>query len=254
MILEFINKFLINKSKFIISTLPNLKNYYKKKYKYKNKVYYLPNGSDIFAINKIIGRKKIKFSNKSSKLIYAGGFSPSHQVLNYFKAIRYIQSKFSHLNIYYTFIGNGIELNKCKNFVQQNNLKKIKFLNTVKKSKIYKILLKNNLGICTISKDKNEIFGYNLNKIYDYVVCGLPVILTNNYYKNKTIEKNNFGYNCSPIYTHIAKNIIKFHLLSKKNKNIFSLNAKNFCNENYNVKNLAYQLSDILLKNNNHYV
>lgn len=247
-ILEFINKLLIKNSRFIISTLPNLKSYYRSKYKYDKEIYHLPNGCDVLKINNLIKNKKIKFENNSSRLIYAGGFSPSHQVLNYFKAIKYIQDNHNNLNISYTFIGNGIDLNQCQNFVKKNNLKKIKFLKSIKKSKVYELLLKNNLGVCTITQDKNEIFGYNLNKLYDYIACGLPIIFTNNYYKNRFIEKNHFGFNCSINYIDIAKKIIKYHKLSTQNKKILSVNAKKFCKLNYNVNYLAKKLLKILLE------
>jgi hypothetical protein len=44
--LKAINKFLIKKSKFIISVLPYLGSHYKKYYNYKKKIYYLRNPSD----------------------------------------------------------------------------------------------------------------------------------------------------------------------------------------------------------------
>ena len=252
-ILELINKFLISKSLFIISSLPNLKDYLKSKYNYRREIYYLPNGSDVSSIKKKIKNKKINFKNNCTRLIYAGGFSPAHEILNYFKAIENIQKKYSHYNIFYTFYGDGIELDKCKNFVKKRKLKNIKFHSSVKKDEIYKILLKNNLGICTISKDKNEKFGYNLNKMYDYLVCGLPIIFTNNYFKNKFIEKNKFGYNCNPNRSEISKKIIKFHNLPLKKKALFSLNAKRYCKRIYDVQKLAASLSKILLieKNEN---
>jgi len=249
--LEFINKFLINRSIFIISSLPNLKDYLKSKYHYKKEIYHLPNGSDISTIKKKIKNKKINFENNCTRLIYAGGFSPAHEILNYFKAIENIQKRYSHYNIFYKFYGDGIELDKCKSFVRKKRLKNVEFHSSVKKDKIYKILLKNNLGICTISKDKNERFGYNLNKMYDYLVCGLPIIFTNDYYKNKFIEKNKFGFNCNPNYRDISKKIVMFHKLSLKRKALFSSNAKKYCEKIYDVRNLAAKLSKILLTEKN---
>jgi glycosyltransferase involved in cell wall biosynthesis len=243
---EKINIFLIKKSKFIISTLPNLNKFYKTKYKYKNSIYYLPNGCDVDDINKKIKGKKISFKKKITKIIYAGGFSPSHQVINFFKAIKNIQQTYKNVNLEFTFIGNGLELNHCKKYVIKNKLKNIIFLKTRMKSKIYSLLINYQLGICTIKKNKNEIFGYNLNKLYDYFACGLPIILTNNYYKNRFIEKNKLGYNCSINSNDISKKIIKYHDLSLNKKLFFSKNVKKFSQNNYNVKKLAKDLANIL--------
>ena len=101
--------------------MPNLKDYLKFKYNYKKEIYHLPNGSDISLIKKKIKNKKINFKNNFTRLIYAGGFSPAHEIINYFKAIEDIQKKYSHYKIFYTFYGDGIELDKCKNFVKKKN-------------------------------------------------------------------------------------------------------------------------------------
>lgn len=105
--------------------------------------------------------------------------------------------------------------------------------------------------MCTISKDKNKKLGYNLNKMYDYLVCGLPIIFTINYYKKKFIEKNKFGLNCNLNYSDISKKIIKFHKLFLKQKIYFSSNAKKYCKKIYDVHLLAVNLSIILLTEKN---
>ena len=87
--------------------------------------------------------------------------------------------------------------------------------------------------------------------MYDYLVCGLPIIFTNDYYKNKFIEKNKYGFNCNPNYSDISKKIVLFHKLSLKRKALFSSNAKKYCEKIYDVQNLAAKLSKILLTEKN---
>ena len=50
-IFESINKFLISKSNLIISVLPFLESFIRRKYNFKNNFYYLPNGSEVNKIN-----------------------------------------------------------------------------------------------------------------------------------------------------------------------------------------------------------
>ena len=179
---EMINRFLIKKSAFLISSLPYLKNHYLKFYNYKKKIYYLRNPAVVYSIKK---KKYPRIKNKI-KIVFAGGFPQSIKIMNYFEAINYIQKKKKVFSFDYYFLGEGIEINKCQNYVVNNNLKNIYFLKSRSKNKVVKFVSKCHLCVAVVSNNKNSKFGYNLNKIIDYTISGRPVILTNNH-KKKSI-------------------------------------------------------------------
>jgi hypothetical protein len=244
--LEAINKFLIKKSKFIISVLPYLESHYKKYYNYKKKIYYLRNPSDTSSFLPS-AYPKVK---KKIKIIYAGGFIASIKILNYFKAIHSIQKR-KIFNFSYYFLGEGVDLEKCKNFSKIKDLKNIFFLKSIPKKKVLNFISKFHLCIAVVSKNRNNKFGYNLNKIVDYATSARPIIFTNNLKKNCFVDKNKMGFNSAATPNDIVKKIINFKNLSYKSKVSMARNARKFAINELDIKRLYKVYSNIFYQNLN---
>ena len=242
---EFINKFLIKKSKFIISVLPYLNNYLIKHYNYTRKIYYLRNPADVIQFKKSPYPK----IQAKIKIVFAGGFPQSIQILNYFKAINYIQKKKNDFSFSYYFLGKGIELKKCQSYVKKNNLKDIYFLKSRSKKKVLEFLSKCHLCVAVVSNNQNCKFGYNLNKMIDYTMSGRPVIFTNYLKKNRFVENYKMGYNTEPSPNKIAEKILNFKKLSFKKKKIMSNNARKFALKELDVRKLSKEYSYYLYNN-----
>lgn len=241
---EAINKFLIKKSHFLISTLPYLKDHYLKYYNYKKKIYYIRNPADLDNFNHLIYPK----IDKKIKIVFAGGFTPSFKILNYFEAISFIQKK-KVFSFSYYFLGKGADLEKCKEFVKSNNLKDIFFFKSKSKREVLNFVSKCHLCIAVVSNNKNSKFGYNLNKIIDYAICGRPMILTNNLKKNCFIEYNKIGFNSSDSPIKIAEKIFKFEKLSYKMKKNMAMNARQFAINELDIKKLHIDYCNTFYEN-----
>ena len=244
---ESINKFLINKSSFVISVLPFLENFIRTRYDYKNSFYYLPNGTET---NKTDVSKYPSIIKGNINVIYSGGFPPTAKIINVFRAIKILQKKNYH-KIKFTFLGSGMDLNFCKKFVKENKIINIKFLRAIPKKNVYKKISNHHLCLAIVAKNKNQKFGFNLNKIYDYTSCGRPIIFTNNYRKNCFIEKNNIGFNCSPNPIDISKQIIKFYNMSHYQRLKMAKNSRIYAKKHFNIENLSKTYSKILYSENN---
>mgnify|MGYP006172035083 FL=1 len=246
-IFESINKFLISKSNLIISVLPFLESFIRRKYNFKNNFYYLPNGSEV---NKIkVSKYPLSINNKIN-IIYSGGFSPGYRMINLFHAIKILQNK-NYNNLNFSFLGSGIDLNLCKKFVNDHKLSNIKFLKPILKKNVFKEISKYHFCLAIVNKTQNEKFGYNFNKIYDYTSCGRPILFTNNYKKNCFIEKNNLGYNCNPDPKDISDHIIKFYKMSHNQRRKMADNSRKYAIKHFNIENLSNNYSKILYFENN---
>ena len=241
---ERINKFLIKNSKFLITVLPYMENHYRKHYNYKKKIYYLCNPGEVDSF-KSLPYPKIR---KKIKIGFAGGFNPTAQMINYFKAIHFIQKK-KDLSFSYYFLGKGNDLEKCKHFVKFNNLKKVYFLKSRTKKEVLKFISKCHLTIVLLPNNKNTKFGYNLNKLIDYTICGRPVIFTNDLKKNCFIEDYKMGFNTKPLPNKIAEKIIKFKKLSYKKKKRLANNARKYALQKLDIRRLHKIYSEIFYKN-----
>lgn len=242
---EFLNEFLIKKSKFIISVLPFLKNYYRKQYNYRRKIYYLRNPADV-SNYKVLPYPKIQ---DKIKVIFVGGFTPGFQMMNYFKAINLIQKKNKNFNFSYYFYGKGMDLEKCKNFVNFNKLKDVYFYKSKTKKEILKFVSNSHLCMAIVSKNKNNLFGYNLNKVIDYAVCGRPIIFTNNLKRNQFVQNYKMGYNSTNKPTDIANKIMLFKQTSYLEKKQMAHNSRKFALDNLDIKKLYKTYFNILSKN-----
>jgi glycosyltransferase involved in cell wall biosynthesis len=243
---EAINKYLIKKAKFIISVLPHLKFHYKKTYNYTKRIYYLRNPAEVDDF-KPSNYPKIQ---DKIKVIFAGGFTPSFQILNYFEAIKYIQQNKKDFSFSYYFLGAGLDFNKSYIFAKFNNLKNTYFLKSRSKSEVLNFISDCHLCMAVVSNNKNCKFGYNLNKIIDYTVCGRPIIFTNNLKKNRFVEDYKMGFNTSPLPKEIASKLILFKNLSFLKKKQMGLNARNYANKELNIKKLYIKYCNAFYENN----
>ena len=240
---EKINKFIIKKSYFIISVLPYLDNFLIKHYNYKKKIYYLRNGGELDKI------KKTKYpTSKVLNVIFCGGFTPAFKIIKVFEAIKKLKKNFEQ-KFYFTFIGEGVDLNKCKNYVSRNKLNNVMFLKSIKKNKLPAIIAKNHLCLAIVSSNKNQNFGYNLNKVIDYSICGRPILFTINSSKNRFVEQNKMGINCGANPHQIYLSLLKFYRMSQKEKLLMAKNSRLFAKKNLNIKSLAKKYSALFCNN-----
>jgi len=244
---EKINRFLIKKSNFIISALPYLEKHYKKNYNYKKKIYYLRNPAEVEKFKP----KKYPSINGKIKIVFAGGFTPSFKIINFFEAIKNLQKEKRVFTYSYYFIGNGVDLEKCKRFTISNDLKDVYFLKSRSKKEVLYFISKCHLCIAVVSKNKNCQFGYNLNKIIDYTVCGRPILFTNNLKKNCFVEDNKMGFNTSPSPAIISSKLIFFSNLSFKKKKMMAANARSFAMNELNINVLYKKYFKIFSENYN---
>jgi glycosyltransferase involved in cell wall biosynthesis len=134
------------------------------------------------------------------RILHIGGFY-------YVKGQDVLLKALSYLNIpvKLTLIGVGPELEKCRQFVQDNNLQKIvQFLGQISHDKIADILRQNDL-FCMPSRSE----GLPAAPL-EAMACGLPVVGTNVGGMNEIIRPGFNGFLCEPDSPkEIAEKIIK---------------------------------------------
>jgi glycosyltransferase involved in cell wall biosynthesis len=241
---EKINSFLIKNSAILITTLPYLESHYRNFYNFKGKIYYLRNPA---AVNSFKPLPYPQIKNKI-KVVFAGGFKASSKIINYLKAINLIQKKKIFSFTYY-FLGKGVDLKRCQSYVKKNNLKNVYFLKSRSKNNVLKFVSKCHLCMAVVSSNKNSKFGYNLNKIADYTICGRPIILTNNLKKNCFVENYNMGFNTMPSPIKIAAKILNFKKLRLEKKKSMANNARKFALKELDIRKLYKKYNSILYEN-----
>ncbi|MCH7410829.1 glycosyltransferase [Belliella sp. DSM 111904] len=140
-------------------------------------------------------------------------------------------------------VGDGILKKSLENLAEELNLKKVKFLGSLKPMEIPQFLTKSK---ALILPSFSESWGLVVNEA---LASGLPVLLSNKVNACNTLLKNNVnGFSFSPENPEeIADTIIKFIQLSDAEKNEMSKNSLEIIN-NFSYEKFANKLKESILK------
>lgn len=238
-ILKIFEIIIYKKSDGLISALPKTFDYINR-YNKNLPQLYLPNSYQSYL------RYDKKFNKDKIKIIYIGRFNSSHDIEIILRSARYLLHEKKIKNILFDIYGYGDQLEYIKKYKSKFNLENLNLNKQVNKNDIYSTLKKYDLALCTLSNSKIYQWGTNLNKIYEYFNSGIPVIFSGKV-PNNPVEEANCGLICYNYdYIDFSNKIITFSKLSNDKKKKFSVNAKNFFENNYNLNNQTKKLDKFL--------
>jgi hypothetical protein len=180
-IVKIIEKIAISKARIVYTCTPGLQKYFQSiGYKNKEKVKLIRNSFSRYDRELV---EKLKKNNKSidknsiKKYICAGKFSEygKDKVFQVLNAIS-DDSKGKEVELY--IIGACKQANNWLLNIKDYENIKIKLLERIPKESLYRLLLQSHCGV-TVIRDPAYDVG---TKVYDYLVCGLPVL---NYFRKK---------------------------------------------------------------------
>jgi hypothetical protein len=240
-ILDLIEKFGIYHSNLIIGLVPKINEYIKYRGFIKKKTF-----SSTFPLIKKFFKKKNYFKLTKSKevfdICYAGNFGHD----NYVDILLDLISKTKDKRFLFHFIGTGSQkLFLEKKFSYLNN---VKFYEHVNYDDLHSILIKMDLLVVSFGFNKKyPLFGYELNKLNNYMMACKPVIVIGSK-KNLLKSRGKFIFvseNNPVIFKKklllIKKNYQHFLKIAKKNKK--KLLIRN--NPNVIFKEIAYKLNNV---------
>lgn len=238
-ILKIIEIILYKNSDGLISALPKTFKYVKSYNKDLPQIY-LPNSyKPYLKYNK-------KFNINKLKVMYIGRFNSNHDIEIILKSAKYLLKKKKIKNIIFDIYGYGEKFNYIKEYKFKNNLTNLNLKGKVKKNNIYALSKKYDLALSAITNSKAFQWGINLNKIYEYLNCGMPIIFSGKVIFNPVFNAK-CGFVCNNFdHINLSKKIIMFSKLNINEKRKLSNNAKNFFDSNYNLKSQAKKLDNFL--------
>ncbi|WP_093339458.1 glycosyltransferase family 4 protein [Salibacterium halotolerans] len=180
MILDKLELFLYKRAQRIIVLFDKAPDYVKSRGIKENKILYLPNGIDLerFANTMDNAPQDIEdlYAEIENKFIvvYVG----SHGIPNHLDPIvDTAKLLLNNENVHFVFIGTGSEKERLQNRSQQEGINNITFTSPISKDYIPYVLEKSSLGIISMKDSPLYKWGFSMNKLYDYMAAGLPVIL-----------------------------------------------------------------------------
>lgn len=208
-----------------------------------NKIYYINNGVDIelFDYNKknyMINDDDLENEN-IYKIIYTGSIGEANQIDKLIDLAEEISNK-NFENVKFLVYGDGAKREILVEECKARKLSNIVFKGHVSKKYIPFILSKGNVNIFFIEKLEMYKYGLSLNKMFEYMASGKPIITNLDFGFNLIVE-NNCGISSEDLLKSIEK-IIRF------NQNEYEqccTNARNLAYE-FSYESLALDLMKVL--------
>ncbi|NLL62090.1 MAG: glycosyltransferase family 4 protein [Candidatus Atribacteria bacterium] len=134
--------------------------------------------------------------------------------------------------IKFLLIGRG----KYKNFLverkNKENIDNVKFLDSVTKENIIKIIKTSDLGIMLV-RNYRILEDNSANKFFDFLAAGLPILINYGGWQKNELESHDVGFSCSPTDYKEMVNKILFLKENKERYREMSRNSKELGEKKY---------------------
>lgn len=219
LLLKFIEKLGVYHSNLVISLAPKI-NDYLKLIGFKNKKSF----SSTFPLDKklfkIKNKYKIKLNKEKFNICYAGNFGFDNHLEDLLKLV----SNFKSDLFFFHLIGNGSQKAILKN--KYSHFLNIKFYNEIPYKELHSVLSQMDCLVVSFGfKKKFPTFGYELNKLNNYLMASKPIIVLGDK-KNLSKDRGDFIFvtkDNNLIFEkklfYIKDNYRNLLKIAKKNKN-----------------------------------
>ena len=244
---QWLENFACRKSDFIISNLPIVYNYLLKKGVKKSSFSWIPNGLSIENF-----RKKNFLNLKTKKQLplkkfiigYAGSLGISNAPKPLLDAVLLTRND---KNIHYVLVGNGDLRKIIEEFILNNKLTNITFLNAIPKNEIPSLL--KYFDICYAGFNKSSLYKYGtaLNKLPEYFMSGKPILFSINS-PYKPVNKAKAGFTVPAEDTKaIVRAIYKLKKMPLIKRKQLGKNGQNYAIKNFDYVKIAKNLEKVLI-------
>lgn len=230
----------LRRCSFIISSLRGYRNYlnrYMARFSSKD-VYYFPNP---ISFDESIGTSNDR-QTKGVKLtlVYAGGFSNAHGMKSFCESLAVINEANPDLSVDIHFYGEGVEKNDCIKLL--SGYSNCKFFSSVPKDQVLNLIERYDVCIAAVRDSEIYEFGFNLNKLYDYMKAKKPILLISREYVNP-VEVGCCGWRVDPGNpSKLETKLMELVELEKAELTRLGESGHQYAKVNYNINILGRHL------------
>lgn len=242
-VLDLYETFMYKKADKIIVLFDRAPIYVQNKGIERRKVLYLPNGVEV-------ERKEIssplEIDNYKEKLKgkIILGYTGSHSRANNMHRLIELATLFKDEPKYlFVFVGEGSNKQELIKKSVELDLPNVLFLSPVSKKELQSVLKYFDYGIISLKDSPLYKWGFSLNKLYDYMLAELPIIMDTTLEEN-LINQNSMGFTSNDLL--VLKNKI-IHISETKYKKM-SLNSKKYLLDNHDWKRLSERFEKEILE------
>ncbi|MCD6099995.1 MAG: glycosyltransferase family 4 protein [Candidatus Marinimicrobia bacterium] len=231
----------------IVVLSPMTKNYIKENYKGK-KAYYIPNGVDLrrFDIDmRVYGNPTIDFlSQRKREGKFLVAFTGALVKSNNLEQLVEIANRLREIpDIQLVLIGRGQERKSLVSQIKKGDLKNIKILDPVRKAEVPHLLK----IVDALLLVQGKVFWGSMNKLFDYLSAGKPVVASVYADHNNPIERINAGITVPPgDLEALSWAIFKLYNMSKREREEMGMRGKEYVRRYHSIPVLVDKFEGML--------
>ena len=242
-------RFVYTKTEGVVALSTDMKGYIDRVTEEPEKAITVMNCSDIDLFKPLNEKEKQEIRNKfgwHNKFIIIhtgamGKVNGLHRVVETANRIKTDQK------ICFVLIGDGKEKPRIEKMVADQSLNNVLFMKLMPKVELAPILAAADAGLVSIDRMPHMQFN-SANKFFDYLACGLPVLLNYGGWQREVLNKHNAGLGCDIFDDdEFIKNIMTLYKNPSLCK-IMGQNARKLAENEFNRDILAQKVLDFVSK------
>jgi glycosyltransferase involved in cell wall biosynthesis len=252
-LLRVLEKFLYNRARKIVVLLPKASDYITKLGIPINKIVYIPNGVN----RELYSRANVRLPEgldallirlKSEGKILAG-YAGAHGIANALDTIietaRLLQEGRVD-KIHFLLVGDGAEKQRLVEKAEKWSLNNVSFISSIPKYTMPTFLRAIDIAMRAGRRSGLSIYGTSLNKIFDYMASGKPVIWTDTSVNNPVADAQ-CGLTVSPENPEeMAKAVLKLSELGDEERQEMGMRGYEYVMKYHSVSVLAKRLMEVV--------
>jgi glycosyltransferase involved in cell wall biosynthesis len=235
-----LEKWLAHKAALVIVSMPKAVEYYQDLGVSEDNILALPNGADVS-----VEAPSAPNEDNCFTLMYCGAMGAANSLDTLIDALALVERNWQgNRKFECRLIGGGPLCISLKARASELGLKSISFEPPVPKKKISKLLLEADAFVITLKNmPRLYRFGISMNKIFDYLSMGRPVIMAADVPENP-VELSRAGIVVEPESPEaLSKAILNLSESSASERNEMGQNGWRYVLEHYNYSRLAEKLA-----------
>ena len=229
-----IEAYCLKRADRIAGLLPGIPNYLDKiDSTLRDKFFWLPNGVESEILKDALDAR-IDVKN----VVYAGALSKANAMKSIIDTADLLKNNGLEFHIY----GNGMEKGELIALTEKRNLNHVYFHDPVPKKNIFSVLAKADILIASLKDTDLYEYGISLNKIYDYMAIGKPVVFGVKAF-NDPISEAGAGISVSPENPQeMAAAIVDISKMSVEQRNTMAKRGRDYISRGHTFEILGNKL------------
>jgi glycosyltransferase involved in cell wall biosynthesis len=242
--LQSLERFLYLRAERIITLLPLAHEYITACGIPEEKIVWIPNGVDL---SRFEGLKPVSAKNKRFTVMYLGAHAQANALDVLIQAAKTVQER-GYNEIRFDLIGDGPEKSRLMAMAKGLGLRNVEFHDPVPKTEVPKILHIADATVFILNDLPLYRYGISVNKLFDYLAAGKPLILAGRP-ANNPVEEARCGLTVPPRDPEaLAEAVIKLYEMPQEEREAMGRRGREYVEEHHDIRKLAQRLEEVLLE------